>query len=41
MSTMKKDDIDWLLQDLLGVVIAVGILLLFAFAIGLGSALAG
>jgi hypothetical protein len=37
---MKRDDIDWLLQDLLGVVIAVAILLLFALAIVLGVSVA-
>ena len=38
---MKRDDIMWLLRDLLGVIVALAIFLVLALAIALGSGLAG
>jgi hypothetical protein len=38
---MKRDGVRWLLQDLLGVLVALGILLLLVAAIAIGTAIGG
>jgi hypothetical protein len=38
---MKRDGVRWLLQDLLGVLVALGILLLLVAAIAIGTAISG
>jgi hypothetical protein len=38
---MRRDDLRWLLQDLLGVLVALGVLLLLVAAVGIGSAIGG
>ncbi len=38
---MKRDSVRWLLQDLLGVLVALGILLLLVAAIAIGTAIGG
>ncbi len=38
---MKRDGVRWLLQDLLGVLVARGILLLLVAAIAIGTAIGG
>jgi hypothetical protein len=38
---MTRDDVRWLLQDLLGVLVALAILLVFVAAIGIGTAIGG
>jgi hypothetical protein len=38
---MERDDVRWLLQDLLGVLVALGIFLLMVAAVGIGTAIGG
>jgi hypothetical protein len=38
---MNRDDVRWLVQDLLGVLVALGIMLLFAIAVVIGTAIGG
>lgn len=38
---MERDGVRWLLQDLLGVLVALGILLLMVAAVGIGTAIGG
>ena len=38
---MRRDGVRWLLQDLLGVLVALGIMLLMVAAVGIGTAIAG
>jgi hypothetical protein len=38
---MERDKARWVLQDLLGVLVALGVLLLMMIAIAIGSAIGG
>jgi hypothetical protein len=38
---MRRDGVRWLLQDLLGVLVALGIMLLMVAAVGIGTAIGG
>ena len=38
---MERDGVRWLLQDLLGVLVALGIFLLMVAAVGIGTAIGG
>ena len=38
---MRRDGVRWLLQDMLGVLVALGIMLLMVAAVGIGTAIGG